>query len=104
MSYAHHGNRTDQFKKTAAMISIVTSVMNALPLRKNTPATAGSKARSKGAEFHNDSSLAESAFTLLLSWSPSISPDALGKNKLPVEDRIELRVSDTVSDIVELRR
>lgn len=91
----YHGNRTDQFKKTAARIRRVTSVTTALPFWKKIPATAGNKARPKGAECQCDSSFVRFTSFLLA---------ARGKSMSSVDDRIEFRASDTVSDKVELRR
>lgn len=90
----YHGSLTDQLRKMAARINKVISVTTAPPFWKNTPAMAGSKASPNGADCQCDSSCK----------STSSPFDARGRNRSSVEDRIELRASDTESDNAELRR
>ena len=78
----------------AAKISKVISVTTAPPFWKNTPAMAGSKASPSGADCQCDSSCMSTSFCL----------DTRGSNRSSVEDRIELRASETETDNVELRR
>lgn len=94
---AYQGSRTDQLRNTAAKTSRVTSVSTALPLWKNTPATAGTSASASGADCQCDSDSS--------SRNPVSAPCATrGRNRSSVDERMELRASDTVSDRVELRR
>lgn len=59
----------------------------------NKPPTAGNNASTKGAECRGEGS-----------WSKSSDPLALGKRMSSVEDRIELRASETESEKREGRR
>lgn len=75
------------------------SVSTALPLWKNTPATAGTSASPSGADCQCDSSSSS------LSGTPVSAPWATrGRNRASVDERIEWRASDTEPDSVELRR
>lgn len=90
----YQGNRTDQLRNIAAKTSIVTSVTNELPSWKKMPAIAGSRARPSGAECQCDSSVES------VPWPFSTR----GRNKSSVDERIELRASESVSERVEFCR
>lgn len=95
MMNSYHGDLRAQFMKMAAMASRVTSVMNALPLVKNMPPTAGRSASTRGAECQ---------WLLSSSSCWSSCPLARGRKMSSVEDRKDLLVSDKVSEIKELWR
>lgn len=92
---SYHGSRIDQLRNTAARTSKVTSVATALPFWNSKPPTAGNKASASGTDCQCD--------------SLSLSRDLIlgltrGRNRSSVEDFMELRASETVSEKVELRR
>lgn len=91
---AHHGNLTDQFRKTAARPSKDKSVTIALPLLKKSPPTAGSKANASGTECQCEGSWLVSKSGLV----------AFGSNRSSVEDLMEFLALSTDSENVELRR
>lgn len=94
MGEIYQGNRTDQLRNIAAKTSNVTSVTKELPSWKKMPAIAGSRASPRGAECQCDSSAG------IASW-PSATR---GRNKSSVDERMELRASESESERVEFRR
>jgi hypothetical protein len=93
MKEAYHGSLTDQLRKIAARASKVMSVITALPSLKRSPPTAGSSAKPSGIECQCDGSC----------WLTSGEPGLYrGRSKSSVDERSDLRVSESPSEKTEL--
>jgi len=91
MSPTYQGSLTDQFRKIAAKLNNVTSVITALPFSQNNPPAAGNKANARGTECQWEGSWLDTTSSALL---------ALGSSKSSVEDLNDCAESEKV----ELRR